>query len=35
MHQVLVLGMAPETAAKFSYGKKWYELDKIMKKFGF
>lgn len=35
MHQVLIEDMAPETAAVFSKGKKWPELDKLMKQRGF
>ncbi|MGI6048797.1 MAG: DUF7004 family protein [Petrimonas sp.] len=35
MHQVLKLGMPVKNAAKFSYGKKWRELDSIMKTLGF
>jgi|AGTN01.1.fsa_nt_gi hypothetical protein len=35
MHQVLVLKMPPQDAAKFSPGKKWKELDAIMKPLGF
>ncbi|MGN6531119.1 MAG: DUF7004 family protein [Ginsengibacter sp.] len=35
MHQVLILGMPPFEAAKFSYGKKWTDLDAIMKPYGF
>ena len=35
MHQVLILNMPAEEAAKFSYGKKWKELDLIMKPLGF
>ena len=35
MYQTLVLNMLPKQAAKFSYGKKWRELDAIMKRYGF
>jgi membrane carboxypeptidase/penicillin-binding protein len=35
MHQVLVLNHAPESAANFSKGKKWRELDDIMRELGF
>jgi hypothetical protein len=35
MYQVLLEDMAPETAAAFSKGKKWRELDKLMKQKGF
>jgi len=35
MHQVLKLNMSAKDAAKFSYGKKWRELDAIMKPLGF
>jgi hypothetical protein len=35
MHQVLVLNMPAKVAAKFSYGKKWRELDAIMRPLGF
>lgn len=35
MHQVLILNMPAEEAAKFSYGKKWEELDAIMRPLGF
>jgi len=35
MYQVLVEGMSPKEAAKFSYGKKWRVLDGIMKKYNF
>jgi len=35
MHQVMKLGMSAKDAAKFSYGKKWRELDAIMKPLGF
>ena len=35
MHQVLVLGEEPQIAANFSKGKKWRELDAIMKSLGF
>ncbi len=35
MYQVLMLDMPAKEAAKFSYGKKWRELDEIMKKYGF
>ncbi len=35
MHQVLVLGMPANEAAKFSYGKKWRDLDAIMRPYGF
>jgi hypothetical protein len=35
MHQVLLDNFAPEQAANFSKGKKWQELDKLMKEKGF
>ena len=35
MHQVLILNHAPESAANFSKGKKWRELDVVMKGLGF
>lgn len=35
MHQVLLEKMTPEEAAVFSRGKKWKELDKLMKRKGF
>src|SRR5690554_802682 len=35
MHQVLMLNMPAREAAKFSYGKKWRELDEIMRPLGF
>jgi hypothetical protein len=35
MYQVLIDGMLPEDAAVFSKGKKWKELDEIMKAKGF
>lgn len=35
MHQVLIDGVAPQEAAVFSKGKKWKELDLIMKSKGF
>jgi len=35
MYQVLILDMEPRRAAKYSYGKKWRELDKEMKTYGF
>ncbi|MBX2965337.1 MAG: hypothetical protein KF845_04265 [Cyclobacteriaceae bacterium] len=35
MHQVLKLNMSAKDAAKFSYEKKWKELDEIMKPLGF
>ena len=35
MYQVLVENMEPELAAIFSKGKKWKELDKLMKEKGF
>ena len=35
MHQVLMLNMPPRDAAKFGYGKKWRELDAIMRSLGF
>jgi hypothetical protein len=35
MHQVLIDGMTPEKAAVFSKGKKWKELDEIMRLKGF
>jgi hypothetical protein len=35
LYQVLVENMEPEQAAIFSKGKKWTELDKLMKEKGF
>lgn len=35
MHQVLLENYDPELAANFSKGKKWQELDKVMRKKGF
>lgn len=35
LHQVLIDGMAPGKAAVFSKGKKWKELDEIMRIKGF
>ncbi|MEE4285249.1 MAG: hypothetical protein V2I31_03840 [Mariniphaga sp.] len=35
MHQVLVENAEPEEAAIFSKGKKWTELDKLMREKGF
>jgi hypothetical protein len=35
MHQVLIEGILPEKAAVFSKGKKWKELDEIMRLKGF
>lgn len=35
IHQVLIDGISPEKAAVFSKGKKWKELDEIMKIRGF
>ena len=35
MHQVLQLNMHPSVAARFSYGKRWRELDQIMKSYNF
>lgn len=35
MQQVLLEGLAPELAAGFSKGKKWQDLDKIMREKGF
>ena len=35
MYQVLILGMSANDAAKFSYGKKWRDLDAIMRPYGF
>lgn len=35
LHQVLIDGMPPEKAAVFSKGKKWKELDEIMRMKGF
>lgn len=34
VHQTLIQGYTPADAARFSYGKKWRELDTIMKGFG-
>ncbi|MFV0225911.1 hypothetical protein OBJ96_12540 [Empedobacter falsenii] len=33
VHQTLIQDFTPENAARFSYGKKWRELDVIMKEF--
>lgn len=35
IHQVLILNMTAKEAAKFSYNKKWRELDTIMRTHGF
>jgi hypothetical protein len=35
MHQILIENQAPSFAANFSKGKKWRELDAIMKEYGF
>ena len=35
MHQVLIEGHEPAVAAKFSFGKKWRELDVLMRERGF
>jgi len=35
MHQVLIDNLSPEKAAMFSKGKKWRELDELMKLKGF
>lgn len=35
MYQVLIENQTPDFAANFSKGKKWRELDGIMKKYGF
>ncbi len=35
IYQLLILGMPADEAATFSYGKKWRELDTIMKLYGF
>lgn len=35
MHQILKLGYEPRVAANFSKGKKWRDLDAIMKPLGF
>jgi hypothetical protein len=35
LHQVLILNMPAKDAAKFSYSKKWRELDSIMKSLEF
>ena len=35
IHQVLMDGISPQEAAVFSKGKKWRELDEIMKEKGF
>jgi ribosomal protein S17E len=35
MHQVLLENYDPELAANFSKGKKWQELDKVMREKGF
>lgn len=34
MYQTLMLDMPPSESAKFSYGKGWKELDKIMRYYG-
>ncbi|MDO5858603.1 hypothetical protein Q2490_15060 [Myroides odoratimimus] len=34
VYQTLIQGMNPADAARFSYGKKWRELDAIMKPLG-
>lgn len=34
MYQILIQNLQPEFAAKFSYGKKWRELDTIMTPLG-
>ncbi|MDR0229862.1 MAG: hypothetical protein LBI72_12490 [Flavobacteriaceae bacterium] len=34
VYQTLIQGMNPSEAARFSYGKKWRELDAIMKPLG-
>ncbi len=35
MYQVVILDMLPELAARFSKGKKWRDLDLLMKEYGF
>lgn len=35
MYQVLIENQSPDFAANFSKGKKWRELDALMKKYGF
>jgi hypothetical protein len=35
MHQVLILNMSPDDAANFSKGRKWRDLDAIMRDYGF
>jgi hypothetical protein len=35
MHQLLIQKLAPETAAAFSKGKSWRELDSLMLQLGF
>ena len=35
MHQVLIEGLDPNLAANFSKGKKWKELDALMRERGF
>ncbi len=35
MYQVLIQDMPAHEAAKFSYGKKWRDLDQLMKPYGF
>ncbi len=35
MHQILIDNLDPEVAANFSKGKKWRELDNLMKLRGF
>ncbi|KAF0235958.1 MAG: hypothetical protein FD181_3103 [Prolixibacteraceae bacterium] len=35
VHQVLIEGLSPEKASVYSKGKKWKELDEIMKQKGF
>jgi len=35
MHQILIENVEPQTAAKFSLGKKWSELNALMQQRGF
>ncbi len=35
MHQIMILNMPASEAARFSYGRKWRELDEIMRYLGF
>ena len=35
VYQTLILGMSPQNAASWSYGKEWKEIDEECKKYGF